>query len=303
MTIERRFIEEGKKRMLIREYLKKETERAGFGGLDIQRTPMGTILSMITERPGLVIGRGGKNIDSLTKMLSAKFDIENPQLEIEEIGNKASLNAPIMAQKVAAALERGWHFRRIGHSTVRRIMESGARGCQIIISGKITGARHRTEKFTQGHIKYCGETAKNVMDEAVAVAKKKLGVLGVKVRIMRPEASLPDEIKIADTAQPKAAVPEAEKKPVAEKPKAAVPEAEKKPVAEKPKAAVPESKKKFVDIPGVGEKTAEKLKKAGIAPDELLDMSIDTLADVDGIGKKTAKKIKESIKENEVTRN
>ena len=69
-----------------------------------------------------------------------------------------------MAEKLAEALERGWHFRRAGHSTVRRIMDAGAKGCQVIIAGKLTGARHRTEKFTEGHVKYCGETAKQVMD-------------------------------------------------------------------------------------------------------------------------------------------
>jgi small subunit ribosomal protein S3 len=109
VTIERRFVEEGKKKMLIKEYIKKETERAGFGGVEIQRTPMGTILSVVTERPGIIIGRAGKNINTLTKNIAEKFEIENPQLEITEIGAKASLNAQIMAQKVAAALERGWH--------------------------------------------------------------------------------------------------------------------------------------------------------------------------------------------------
>ena len=277
MTIERRFVEEGKKKMLIKEYIKKETERAGFGGVEIQRTPMGTILSVVTERPGIIIGRAGKNINSLTKNIAEKFEIENPQLEITEIGAKASLNAQIMAQKVAAALERGWHFRRIGHSTVRRIMESGARGCQIIISGKITGARHRTEKFTEGHIKYCGEVAKVVMDEAEAVAKKKLGVLGVKVRIMKPHALLPDEIEIREAkGEEKEETKQEEKKT----------ETKQKP-------------KKLTDVDGIGIKTAEKLKKAGISPDELFDLEIEELADIGKIGKKTAKKIMDKLKENE----
>ena len=277
MTIERRFVEEGKKKMLIKEYIKKETERAGFGGVEIQRTPMGTILSVVTERPGIIIGRAGRNINALTKNIAEKFEIENPQLEITEIGAKASLNAQIMAQKVAAALERGWHFRRIGHSTVRRIMESGARGCQIIISGKITGARHRTEKFTEGHIKYCGEVAKVVMDEAEAVAKKKLGVLGVKVRIMRPHALLPDEIEIREDK-------DEVKEEIKEQPK-------KKDTKEQPK--------KLTDVDGIGIKTAEKLKKAGISPDELYDLEIDELADIGKMGKKTAKKIMDKLKENE----
>jgi len=304
VTIERRFVEEGKKKMLIKEYIKKETERAGFGGVEIQRTPMGTILSVVTERPGIIIGRAGKNINSLTKNIAEKFEIENPQLEITEIGAKASLNAQIMAQKVAAALERGWHFRRIGHSTVRRIMESGARGCQIIISGKITGARHRTEKFTEGHIKYCGEVAKVVMDEAEAVAKKKLGVLGVKVRIMKPHALLPDEIEIREAKGEEKEETKQEEKKTETKQKPKKTETKQKPkkteTKQKPKKTETKQKpKKLTDVEGIGIKTAEKLKKAGISPDELFDLEIEELADIGKIGKKTAKKIMDKLKENE----
>ena len=144
----------------------------------------------------MVIGRGGSKIKELTDAIKEKFNVDNPQIEIEEAGGKASLNAQIMAEKLAEALERGWHFRRAGHSTVRRIMDAGAKGCQVIIAGKLTGARHRTEKFTEGHVKYCGETAREVMDTGYAIAKLKPGILGVKVRIMKPDAKLPDEITI-----------------------------------------------------------------------------------------------------------
>ncbi len=195
MTSERKFVTENLKRLLLKEYLKKRTERAGFGGLDIQRTPMGTRLTMIAERPGMVIGRRGVVIKAITRTVAEKFDFDNPQIEVQDAPN-TNLNAQIMAQKLAVALERGWHFRRAGHSTVRRIMRSGARGCQIILSGKVTGARHRTEKFKQGHIKFCGEPAKQWMEEGFAVAKKKLGTIGIKVQIMNPDAKLPDEITV-----------------------------------------------------------------------------------------------------------
>jgi len=111
-----------------------------------------------------------------------------------------------MAEKLANALERGWHFRRAGHSTVRRIMENGARGCQVIISGKLTGQRHRTEKFKDGHIKYCGQAKLNFMRQGFAAAKLKPGVIGVTVQIMDPNAKLPDEITIF----PPAPAPEAQ---------------------------------------------------------------------------------------------
>jgi small subunit ribosomal protein S3 len=75
-------------------------------------------------------------------------------------------------------------------------MDAGARGCLIIISGKITGARHRVEKFQKGHIKFCGETALEFMNTGFSVCVKKLGTIGCTVRIMRKGVQLPHEIKI-----------------------------------------------------------------------------------------------------------
>jgi len=207
MASERKFVTENIRRVLLKEYLMARVGRAGFGGLDVQRTPMGTRVTLITERPGLVIGRRGEAIKSLTKAIEEDFKFNNPQIEVQEVENP-NLNAQIMAEKLANALERGWHFRRAGHSTVRRIMESGARGCQVIIAGKLTGARHRTEKFKEGHIKYCGEAKLNFMHQGFATAKLKPGVMGVTVQIMDPNAKLPDEIDIIPpTEVPAAATP------------------------------------------------------------------------------------------------
>lgn len=203
MASERKFVTENIRRVLLKEYMMKKVGRAGFGGLDVQRTPMGTRVTLITERPGLVIGRRGEAIKSLTKAIEEDFKFNNPQIEVQEVENP-NLNAQIMAEKLANALERGWHFRRAGHSTVRRIMDAGARGCQVIIAGKLTGARHRTEKFKEGHIKYCGQAKLDFMQEGFAVAKLKPGVMGVTVQIMHPKARLPDEIQIIPP-QPEAA--------------------------------------------------------------------------------------------------
>jgi small subunit ribosomal protein S3 len=267
MTGERNFIRENTKRILIKEFLTKKIEGAGFGGI------------------GMVIGKGGSKIKELTEAIREKFNVDNPQIEIEEAGGKASHNAQIMAEKLAEALERGWHFRRAGHSTVRRIMDAGAKGCQIIIAGKLTGARHRTEKFTQGHVKYCGEIAKEVMDIGYAVAKLKAGVLGVKVRIMNPDAKLPDEIKIH--------IPEAEK-PKEDKP------IEKK--TEEIKEEKPDKKKvtdikKLTEMQGIGPSVVKKFEKAGIKSlEELYELDVDDLAAVDGIGGKTAENIVKNLK-------
>lgn len=197
MSSEKKFVEENIRRVLLKETIKKEIERAGFGGIEIRRTPHGTRITLTVERPGLVIGRKGMTIKKLTTDVEEKFGLEKPQIEVRDAENP-NTNAQIMAQKLASALERGWHFRRAGHSTVRRIMDGGAKGCMIILSGKLTGQRHRTEKFSHGHIKYCGDTALKWMDNGFAVAKKKLGIIGVKVMIMDPNARLPDEVTIVE---------------------------------------------------------------------------------------------------------
>lgn len=187
-------------RQLVREYLLKETERAGFGGLSFNRTPEGTKVTLQAEQVGRVIGRRGKVIHDLQRRLHEDFDLDNPQLEVEEI-EESRTNAQVMASRLASSLERGWFFRRAGHSTVQNIMDAGARGCIVILSGKITGARHRVEKFQKGHIKFCGETALEFMDVGFSTAVKKLGTIGCTVRIMRPGTKLPHEIEIQERSE------------------------------------------------------------------------------------------------------
>jgi small subunit ribosomal protein S3 len=207
MASERKFVTENIRRVLLKEYLMKEVGRAGFGGVDVQRTPMGTRVTLVVERPGIVIGRRGAAIKGLTKAIEEDFNFSNPQIEVQEVEN-ANLNAQIMAEKLAFALERGWHFRRAGHSTVRRIMDNGARGCQIVISGKLTGQRHRTEKFKEGYIKFCGEPRLKFIKRGFAVAKLKPGVIGVRVEIMDPDAKLPDEVEVMTPEKAVEAMPE-----------------------------------------------------------------------------------------------
>lgn len=247
MASERKFIKENTKRSLIKKFLLEEIEGAGFGGMSIQRTPIGTRINILVERPGMVIGKGGSKIKELTENIQNKFNVDNPQIEIQEAGASAPLNAQIMAEKLAEALERGWHFRRAGHSTVRRIINAGAKGCQIIIAGKLTGSRHRTEKFTEGHVKYCGDIVKEIMDEGFATAKLKAGVLGVKVRIMKPDAKLPDEIKFKTREKEEVKI---EKKAVEKEPET------------KPKKKT--DIKKLAEIQGIGPSIIKKLEKAKI---------------------------------------
>jgi small subunit ribosomal protein S3 len=238
MASERKFVAENVRRVLLKEYLMKEVSRAGFGGLDVQRTPMGTRVALTTERPGLIIGRRGQTIKNLTAVIEGRFGFDNPQIEVLEVEN-ANLNAQIMAEKLAFSLEKGWHFRRAGHSTVRRIMDDGAMGCHVIVAGKLSGQRHRTEKFKNGFIKFCGEPKINFMERGYAIAKLKQGVVGVTVEIMAPNAKLPANITVKGKTEIAEQYPEIFSRLEAGVP-AAPPKEEEPAAVEEPVAAVEE---------------------------------------------------------------
>ncbi len=191
MAVERKFVAEGVRRARVEKHLVRELKRAGYGGMDLVRTPLGTQVTIFAEKPGIVIGKGGKLVRQLTQDLATTFGVESPQIEVQQVQNP-SFNAQIMAERLANALERGWYFRKAGSSIIRRVMDSGALGCEVIIAGKLTGARARTQKFVEGYIKHCGEPAITIVETGYAVAIKKLGTIGVQVRIIPPDAKLPD---------------------------------------------------------------------------------------------------------------
>jgi len=200
MADEHQFIENGLQRAQIDEFFGDELSRAGYGGMDIAKTPMGTQIVLKAEKPGMVIGKGGKNIRKITSELQDRFGMDDPQIDVQEV-DEPDLNARIVADRLANALERGWYFRKAGHTTIDRIMDAGALGAEIVLSGKVTGARSRVEKFNRGYIKHNGEPAQTVVDEGQGVAVMKLGTIGVTVKIIPPGAVLPDDFEIHDDVE------------------------------------------------------------------------------------------------------
>ena len=197
MADEHQFIEDGLRETQIDEFFSAELARAGYGGMELAETPMGTQIVLKAEKPGMVIGKGGKNIRKVTRQLETQFDLNDPQIDVQEV-NEPDLNAQIVADRLANALERGWYFRKAGHTTIDRIMSAGALGAEIVLSGKVTGARSRVEKFNRGYIKHNGEPAEELVDEGQGVAVMKLGTIGVTVRIIPPGSELPDAFVIAE---------------------------------------------------------------------------------------------------------
>jgi len=197
MAIERKFIQEQIKKLRVDKYIHKELERVGCGIIEMKRTPLGNRVIIHTTRPGLVIGRKGKNIEMLTNTLKNRFKMDNPQIEVQEI-SKPEFDPDIMAKQLAGTIERGIHFRRASYGLLRQIMNSGVLGCQITICGKVSGGRSRTEKFKQGYIKHCGDTADKYVKTAVTQAKLKAGVLGITVKVTPPMIGRFNELQIIE---------------------------------------------------------------------------------------------------------
>ena len=197
MADEQQFIENGLQRSQIDEFFATELSRAGYGGMELAKTPMGTQIVLKAEKPGMVIGKGGKNIRAITAELESRFDLDDPQIDVQEV-EEPDLNAQIVADRLANALERGWYFRKAGHTTLERIMDAGALGAEIVLSGKVTGARGRVEKFTDGYVKHNGEPAEELVDRGKGVSVMKLGTIGVNVKIIPPDVDLPDDFRVRE---------------------------------------------------------------------------------------------------------
>jgi small subunit ribosomal protein S3 len=208
MSVVKHFITESVKRTEIDEFLQKKLERAGYGGVTISKTPLGTHIVIYAMRPGLVIGRGGETIRDLAGVLEEKFKVPNPQISVSEI-EIPELNAYVVGCRVASALQRGVHFRRAGFWSLNQVMEAGALGAEIVISGKLRTERARFEKFRAGYLVKCGDPSLTYMQKAEIHVQLKPGIFGIRVRIMPPDTVFPDKIRIIDSLPPEEKKPEA----------------------------------------------------------------------------------------------
>jgi small subunit ribosomal protein S3 len=223
MSIVKRFITESIKKTEIDEFLQKRLDRAGYGGVNLSKTPLGTHVVVYAMRPGIVIGRGGETIRELATTLEQNFKVSNPQISVSEI-EVPELNAYVVGSRVASALERGVHFRRAGFWALNQVMEAGALGVEIVISGKLRTERARFEKFRAGYFPRCGEPALKYTRKAEIHVQLKPGIIGVRVKLMPPDAVFPDKIQIIAAAPPSEEKPVELKQEVKEEPKKEVEE-------------------------------------------------------------------------------
>ena len=170
------------KNMELDEFLKQSLRETGYGGVDIQKTPIGTRITLYVTRPGLVIGRKGSGIKDLTSKLEQKFGLNNPQVSVMEI-EVPELNPKIMANRIAQLIERGTAFRRAAMWTINTVMGAGAMGVEVTIAGKLRSERAHFEKHSVGIIPKSGNVADKIVKVGITDVLTKMGLMGIQLRI------------------------------------------------------------------------------------------------------------------------
>ena len=191
MSAVKNVIKDNYNMMLLKDYLRKQIKDAGFSHAEISKTPTGTRVALHVTRPGIVIGRKGSGIRELTERLGKDFGLKNPQISVNEI-EKPDLSPSVMCNRMASHLERGTAFRRATMWTMKQIMESGAMGVQITISGKLRGDRSAFEKHVAGILPRAGHHAEVIVDEDIAHVKTAMGLIGIRIRIAIKEKLIPE---------------------------------------------------------------------------------------------------------------
>lgn len=181
----------------IREFLKKELYQAGISKIDIERAVNKVKVSIFTQKPGVVIGRGGEGVETLRLKLN-KLTGKDVVVSVEEVKNP-DVDAQLVAENIAAALERRIAFRRAMKSAIQRTMRAGAKGIKTQVSGRLGGADiARAERYSEGTIPL--QTIRADIDYGFAEANTTYGKIGCKVWIYKGEVlngKLP-EVKPAD---------------------------------------------------------------------------------------------------------
>ncbi len=205
MTQVKNVIKDNYNVMLLNEFLRKEIKDAGFSKVDITKTPTGTRVTLYVTKPGIVIGKKGFGIKKLTEKLETDYGLKNPQISVEEI-LKPELSPTVMCNRMGSHIERGTAFRRATMWTLQQIMDSGAMGVQITVSGKLRGDRSAFEKHTAGILPRSGHHAEMIVEEDIAHVQTAMGLIGIRIRIALKERIIP-EFKLRDEpVQPKTEV-------------------------------------------------------------------------------------------------
>jgi len=183
----RKFVADGVFYAELNDFLQRELGEDGYSGVEVRVTPMKTEIIIRATRTQSVLGEKGRRIRELTSLVQKRFNFPegNVELYAERVNNRA-MSAIAQAESLRFKLLGGLAVRRACYGVLRYIMENGAKGCEIMVSGKLRAQRAKSMKFRDGYMIKSGNAARDYVDYAVRHLKMKQGVLGIKVKIMLP---------------------------------------------------------------------------------------------------------------------
>eukprot|EP01054_Gregarina_sp_Poly1_P004012 Gregarina_sp_Poly_1__4011@NODE_2210_length_2482_cov_261_133333_g1425_i0_p2_GENE_NODE_2210_length_2482_cov_261_133333_g1425_i0NODE_2210_length_2482_cov_261_133333_g1425_i0_p2_ORF_typecomplete_len262_score40_95Ribosomal_S3_C/PF00189_20/4_8e03Ribosomal_S3_C/PF00189_20/6_9e28KH_2/PF07650_17/1_7e09_NODE_2210_length_2482_cov_261_133333_g1425_i015982383 len=175
----------------------------GYAGVEVRMTPVKTQIIIRATRPREVLGEQGRRIRELTSLVQKRFGFRPEQVELlaERVENRG-LCAMAQAESLRYKLLRGLPVRRASYGVLRNVMEAGAKGCEVVVAGKLRAQRAKAMKFKDGYMIAKGHPAKLYIDQAIRSVQMRQGVLGVRVKIMLPhdpEGLQGPKIPIPDT--------------------------------------------------------------------------------------------------------
>ncbi len=171
--------------ILIRHYLNRRFAKSSIANILINRKPSKTTITVSTSRPGLIIGKGGSEIEVVKKQLKKILGYSNLQINVNEI-KRPGLSAELVGQNIAQQLEKKVNYRRAVKKSIQATMSMGAQGIRVGISGRLNGAEiARGETFRDGRVPL--HTLRADIDYALVEANTTYGIIGVKVWIFKGE--------------------------------------------------------------------------------------------------------------------
>jgi len=195
--IERKFVKANMDDRKIKDYLKDKLANSGFSSAEIEKTPLGAKVIIHASKPGLIVGKGGQHINEISAELNKKFNLDNPQVEINEIRDP-ELDPNIIADRIVQQLIRfgKTRFKAIGYKCLQKMLSSGAVGAEIVMSGRIPGKKHKTWRFKGGRLPKAGYIADHLVSKGFREVQWKQGSVGITVKILSPYVKTPDDFKL-----------------------------------------------------------------------------------------------------------
>jgi len=204
----RKFVADGVFRAELNEFFTRELSEEGYSGCDVRVTHARTEIIIRATHTQEVLGEKGRRIRELTALVQKRFKFPENTLELyaEKVQTRG-LSAVAQCESLRYKLLGGLAIRRACYGVLRFVMESGAKGCEVVVSGKLRAARAKSMKFTDGFMIHSGQPARDFVDYAVRHVLLRQGVLGIKVKIMKgydpegqlgPRKPLPDSVTIVE---------------------------------------------------------------------------------------------------------